>query len=588
MVASAQKPGANFSAAQKEQPKKKGLVARTLSLPNFFGLQEGLTDGSLTGSPKESPPDPVPPQPTTQKKRKPSATLSPPVLFAAETLTSAAETLTSAAAALIPEPGPQAPEPETREPADGDSPRQKAVVTEKKRQVSRTLTLPAFFSSAAETLSAAAENLNTVAENLGAKPARPPRPKKIREHKTVYQGPAPGSLLRPAGSAEELQPAPPSFDLDPESQKNFVAKLFFLAIKQVVDYHNQRVTEEEGGSRSVWQSPGFLIVFAILFIFGATQIPALLHPQQNSASKIPVPKVLSGSRLESCDKQAWIELLPHQKCAIHKFGSTTDAKYSIVPENPDLLALFKGYLSRREIWYQYDADSVTDQEKTVMYRQDAPELAVVRKMKWYADFAQQQFRENGSYPSNAESMKRLDPHYGYTNPFTGKGDYANILLQIRPNNNLDFVEHVFSDRIAHPGEIYCVCINSKFFVIQGYDRNAKPLTSANPAQHYTLEYGSGRDITKREPIGLGNTGFKATTPGEKPLEVIFYGKEGLDSTIQWFRRFSLILLWTGVFAAGLFCYVSFKTEKAQNIKDMSIVSVIGTVVFLIAWYLIAL
>jgi hypothetical protein len=72
------------------------------------------------------------------------------------------------------------------------------------------------------------------------------------------------------------------------------------------------------------------------------------------------------------------------------------------------------------------------------------------------------------------------------------------------------------------------------------------------------------------------------------LEVIFYGKEGLDSTIQWFRRFSLILLWTGVFAAGLFCYVSFKTEKAQNIKDMSIVSVIGTVVFLIAWYLIAL
>jgi hypothetical protein len=281
-----------------------------------------------------------------------------------------------------------------------------------------------------------------------------------------------------------------------------------------------------------------------------------------------------------------MELLPHDQCVFHKAGSSTNARYSILSDNPDLVALFKGHLAKNEMWFQYQTDSVTDEDRTVMYRQDAPEMAVVRKMRWYADFAQQQFRETKFYPSNTDQTKRLDPNYGYINPISGKGDFANILLQIRQNNNFDFAKALFADHHAHPGEIYCMCINNKTFLIQGYDRDGKPLTSSDPNQFFTIECQNG--VIKKQPA-LAKTdalSMKTDEP-KKAIQVYFFSKPGQDSSIQWLRRFSLILLWAGLLVAGLFWYVSQKTDKPQNVKDMSVVGVVAAVLFIVAWYMIA-
>ncbi len=550
------------SPAQKGQaPTPKGRIARTLSLLPIFGMQERLTGDGLSessiefsGEKTEGP----------GKKRQVAITLSLPVLFgsAADTLTSAAETLTSAAAAINPE--------AFANDTASEEAEKSAVGSKKKRRVAKTLSLPDLFTSAAQTFSAAAENLNQVAENLGGMP----KPK--REHDILHVGPRPGSLTRPIADGANL--APDYFELDPERDHSLIAKLFHSIVRQIVISHNAKLSQPNDQSQR-----GSPYVWLVLLLVGVCILYSYVQFDEHSPSKLekPIEIALKGAHLESCDQRCSINFTSDSLCEIKEPGTSISAAYSVVSNAADPFAFLKGYLGKREIWYHYDPSGLIEHNGVVLYPTDSPESMIVRKMRWYANFAQQQYRDTKLYPSDAEQCKESDAQYGYTNPFTHQTDYAPIILQKLPGDAIDLTNQLTTDRQYRPGAIICQCVNNKIFVVQGFDRSGKLLTSSAPGHFFYIECRNGDTVAIPETDKKNQSSH---TANENPPQVLICTSKELESYVHWLRRGCQIFLWSTCVIALLFCYLSHKTAKSLKVRIVSIISCLAAVLLLSVWY----
>jgi hypothetical protein len=508
---------------------------------SLTGTSLGLGLDSLTAD------EDVQAAPKADKKKRLARTLSLPAIFIAETLGSAADNLHAVAEQL------------NEPPRSGGK---------KKMGVAKTLSLPALFASAAETLNSAAENLSIVAQDFGGLPKR----ERVRR---IYR-PAPGSLTRPTDEAK-LEGS----DLELEA-KNVVERML-LRLRRIVVGRGSPNPEQLIGGEKVEQpvlqrllhSPWLMLGLTTIFLVCTAQVIMVFQSERSlSLKKVSMPKDVSGMQFESCDQKTTVKCLAHDRCLIQKSGVVVNGKYSRLSEWPNLSTLFWGYLSRRELWYRCDTVGLIDQDNVVLYRLSSPELAVVKRMWWYANFAQEQYSESRLYPSDAEKCRRSDPTFQYVNPA--------IVLR-KQGDELNLTSRASGDRHWRPGAIFCLCLGYKKFSIQGFDRYGRPLTSSDPSRLFTIECQNGLNLTKSDQSQIQPRLSQSKTP----VRVFLYESPELEAYVQWVRRFCQILLWFSFGTAILWCYISHKTRAHRKVRLGSILSIIASLCLLIALYVCA-
>jgi tetratricopeptide (TPR) repeat protein len=348
---------------------------------------------------------------------------------------------------------------------------------------------------------------------------------------------------------------------------------------------------EHQGVRTALNAPWLMVLVSALFLICVAKICTVqLRGSVSSKPAMAMPTDFSDMQFESCDQKSAIKFLSKEQCSISRSGRSTEAKYTLLSGGlPDLATLFQGYLQRNELWYQCDAAGLVGADKVVLYRPNAPELAIVRKMWWYASFAQSYYREGRLYPSDAEKCKASDPNFVYSNPFTHQTDYAAIILQKRINgelNEIDFSSRGANNRHWRPGAILCLCSDYHKFLVQGFDRYGKPLTSSDPSRYFVIECKSGIDLTKLEQEHAES--LQPLTDNKAPVQVFLYESANLEATVQWLRRLSQVLLWTLMCLACFSCYASHKSNQGGKVKIFSIAAVVSSMLFLAALYIFAL
>ncbi len=556
----------SLSTATPERPNTKDPLADTFKFEaeEIFGFQERLTGEGLTESPIDfSPYAPAMPL----KKRQVAVTLSLPVFFepATETAVQDPEThdaIDREASRVVLNPVAKAPD---------------ESGCEKIRLVAKTLSLPAFFNSAVQSVSVVDESLDNCAENL----ARSPQQKRART--VLHVGPRPGSLSRPIADIVDLAPGA---DRDANREPDSTVKPFRQTMAHVVICQNAQTNKENEQRGHKIQHNSWLrfLLFAVCLI---CTFQAFLHFDTKIAAKLEAPEQidLNGAHLESCDRRCSINFVSDKSCQIEQPGTSISAAYRVVSNTVDALALLNGFLAKREFWYHCSDGGVIEHNGVVMYPANSPELKIVSKMRWYADFAQEQYRETKLYPADAEQCKQADSRYEYINPFTNQTDYATIVFQHRPDNDLDLTNLLTTERQYRPGAIICQCINNNIFVVQGFDRSGRLLTSSEPGYCFSIECRNGEmsvnAVPKKKIDDKHDFCGKQT---DFPAEAIVCASPDLEPQVQWLRRICQIILWSLCVAASLFCYFSHKTAASRKARLLSIVGCSAAFLLLFVCY----
>jgi hypothetical protein len=298
-----------------------------------------------------------------------------------------------------------------------------------------------------------------------------------------------------------------------------------------------------------------------------------------------MPKNLTGMRFLSTDQKSQCKFLSPDECEIDTPSGRQKIEYRQLSGQPDLATFLLGYLRRHELWYHYNAAGLVTSDGNVLYNPNASELAIVKKMFWYAAFANRCYRESKLYPNDAEKCKHSDANYTYINPFTHLSDYAAIIVP-EQQANPDLIVSKSYPAQWRPGAILCTCVVRKKFFIQGCDGDGKALTSSRAGNFYTIACEDGINLTEKEKSpGLN----QAKSPETNPANRLFvYQTAELDTSVQWERGLCQLLLWSALIMASLWCYSLNKSKGSREAKFVSIGATILSFIALAAWYICAL
>jgi len=416
--------------------------------------------------------------------------------------------------------------------------------------------------------------LNRVFDEVHKKQVTPSAPEKKDEAPNVVAAPRrqpTANRLENPARLEKSASAPPS---RPDAATN----------------HSRNVAQAAGRPFNLQRlpllhAPWILVALSVLFLFCLAKLSTTLPFERNN---VPAqPPVLKGTHFESCDKENTINFSSEDQCEIYQSGSLTNAKYTLLAgDRLDLATLFAGYLRRSEVWYQYDAAGrLVAPDKNVLYSPISPEWAIVTKMWWYANFANQYYKEGRLYPADAEKCKRSDVNFGYRNQVTGKEDSAAIILQ-KQNTKIDLITRGSNERHWRPGAIFCLCSDYKKFLIQGFDHNGSPLTSCDPARYFVVDCENGINLTEADQRKKQEQPHPAGS--ETSTRVLLYQGGDLEGNVQWIRRIFQLLLWTGLCLSCFWCYASHRSKHRGKARFGSIIAIILALLSLTAWYAMAL
>jgi tetratricopeptide (TPR) repeat protein len=314
-----------------------------------------------------------------------------------------------------------------------------------------------------------------------------------------------------------------------------------------------RLNSDNQRWRLVLRSPWFLSFLTLLLVAGYGQCYLAFY--KAIASKQTMPANFTGKWFASCDRKKTITFLSKEQCVISEFGRTTKARYVLLAGDHWSPSNF--WSQNPEVWYRFDATGLVGQDQVSLYASTAPEMAIVKKMWWYADFARQYYKGCRVYPSDSEKCKQSDSNFGYTNPFTGQPDYAAIILQKQKDRDVDLTERKNNNRHWRPGAISCVCIDYKKFLVQGFDRDGKLLTSSDPAHYFTIDCQNGINLTKADQP-------QAHPDLEPETTVVLYETPELEATMKRTRQLFQILLWVALCTPLLGFWIYLKRAQTSQ------------------------
>lgn len=325
--------------------------------------------------------------------------------------------------------------------------------------------------------------------------------------------------------------------------------------------------------------------FVAVFIYCAL-VAAGWYPRQN-AGHFSIDKTIPQKVFTSCDRQRGLKILSDSECMVVHNGLTTKARYTMLKDNlHDLFRALGGHMSRSELWYQPHAEGFMDRDGVVLYDLHAPELETVKKMWWYAGFAQKMYAPSKRYPTDGEKCK-FETGYVFINQYSQTKDYAPIIFE--KHSSADPTKTTPAKVGAphwRPGAIYCVCSDYKSFFVHGFDRDGLPLT-ASPDQYFVIESHAGITLTKHQDnLSIANLG--KANPNAPQLSVYVSADDLVKDKVMWLRK----VIPAGLWIVGLLCLVL--TFQLRNLPQYASIKVFNTAcagaafVLLLAWYAYAM
>jgi len=380
---------------------------------------------------------------------------------------------------------------------------------------------------------------------------------------------------------------------DPDNQDTSQAAKFEPQIKKATPRRSPEecaaITEGRNfgneKSRALLQAPWLLLLLTVLVVLSLTQLSTIeIRRVVSSKTQAAMPKKLKDMRFASCDQKDKIKFLSEDQCEIDTTsGSRQKVKYTLLFANPDLATFLMGYLRRNELWYHYNASGLVGSDGIVLYNPNSAELAIVKKMWWYANFADRYYKESKRYPNDAEKCKRSNPNYLYINPITHLSDFATIVVQ--KQINADRILSKSNEQQWRPGGIFCQSLEGKKFFIQGCDEDGKPLTTAVPGRYFTIICDNGINLTEREQSQALKQPKSPET--NSATRVYLYQTPELEASVQWERRLCQLLLWSAFILTGFWCYACHRSKSSHQARFAAIGATVLCVLGLAAWYICA-
>jgi hypothetical protein len=316
-------------------------------------------------------------------------------------------------------------------------------------------------------------------------------------------------------------------------------------------------------SRALLQSNWFMFALTAVFLICVVELFAVVRVERKltATPTNTMPVDFSDMHFLTCDRKKSINFKSRTQCEVDNADGSIDSHYKLLPkDHTDPFSLLFS-LSGNEIWYQFEQGALIDSDKLTLYNAASPELELVKKMWWYSNFAQKYYKTKHVYPSDAEQCKLSDPSFTYINPFTGKADYAAIISQKHAGDGISLASRRENARHWRPGAICCLCINDNRFIVQGFDRNGRPLTSSDLSQFFVIESQNGSTVTASSfptsPNSLGNG-------GDKDKQILISDVPGLEGTVKLLKRLLLVSLWTIVGCLAFWGYADFKTRQKRR------------------------
>ena len=183
-----------------------------------------------------------------------------------------------------------------------------------------------------------------------------------------------------------------------------------------------------------------------------------------------------------------------------KGGYTTDASTIVI--TPDQQSITYTYTKMRA--------GLVDQDGSVLYAEDAPEMLVIAKMKLLATTANRFFRASGQYPNRIEQLLQGEAQLAYKNPFTGNNtvpvkrsllgfDDQSVDMNLNDFSNMQNAVRqlsIWSGQRSAPGtvEFYRDPSGAEgdTLIIRGSDRSGQLLHSSKPGLSYMITCAGGR------------------------------------------------------------------------------------------------
>ncbi len=366
----------------------------------------------------------------------------------------------------------------------------------------------------------------------------------------------------------------------------------------------------------------------VLIMTGASWFALLKSPSRGKGPSGPHVEVqkdfdIHGKTLTSADNQTSIEIDRKNQARLVQHGKLMRSPLTLLEGNlGDFFKVIPGCLFHREIWFEEIPAGLRDENGAVLYFPDAPEETVVQRMQKFAEFCQDYYRKNRSYPADAKDCQ-LYKGFEYMNAFTHRGDAPYFSAMYVPNK-AGMVDRLreqagkgeawINEPQLRPGAINCCALvlnqtgNSKPLQLQstgdeqtymaesqqpaavgtnlfirGCDRDGHYLQSSKAGKVFFIELNEGRSKTLDQLSSPPETRF-----GDSNVRVIVTSDMAEHSTFSFFRNTLPPILFLLSLLCGIAAWGTSK-KADEHSKGLSVILKwlsIATGSFIAIWYLI--
>ena len=253
----------------------------------------------------------------------------------------------------------------------------------------------------------------------------------------------------------------------------------------------------------------------------------------------------------------------------------------------DLKYMILGMAMGKESWFQLNQDELKTENGNVYYAGDAPEIALVKKMKNLANFAQRYYAQNACYPDKVEKLKD-EPGLIYINPYDNKAElpvikrlsaayareaiFPGIKNEATPQECYWFLRHGGfwrDDLVNGAGKISALSLfNSQRcadgykvieFYIHGFDRHANLITSGKPETCFAIGFYKGQNLNDDNQERIAEIERASVHPPQR-----IYVTLGYVVDVHFWRQFLTSLL-TGLAIISFIAWLFLESKNAKRI-----------------------
>ena len=346
---------------------------------------------------------------------------------------------------------------------------------------------------------------------------------------------------------------------------------------------------------SMLQSQSLLITISTLLIVALIMLGWAGTKQIVQGSHQAHMQDLKGTTFSACDNLTSLSFDQDNHCTIVAPDYKGECTYiSATDKSFDWFATIRGCMTHKDVWYLWQENCIVTPERTALYREPAPELAIQKEMDKMATLIQAWYKEKSIYPTSTSALIKSGKFgvngsaLDFINPFNHKMERPEIVYlrgfdrdpawSVRGANENN-------DPQWKEGGIFCVCINRQKFFIHGCDRSGKPLKASDPLHYYVIACVHG--ATLKTEVKHSAEALNLPDLNNSTTRVYLSATPDQESSVRTSRWLSCALCWLlfGLSAIATFASHRLKRGRRAVIGFLALTVFFGAL--LAGWYVLA-